>query len=79
MVSSVSGDEVNRFVPEGFHVRRAFQGAGWRVPLDVEAVWEDSDWQERLLHESRIERDEEGTLWHYLQPIWVVRGGENPR
>jgi methylase of polypeptide subunit release factors len=79
MMSSVSAADVEKLIPDQFQVAPAYRGEGWRVPLDVDVVWERRDWQEQLLREVRIEEDREGILWHYLRPIWVRRKGDSGR
>lgn len=77
MASSLSDPEVIAAIPEGFEAIAALEGDGRRVPLDVDAVWERSDWREKLLADQRIEQDDEGGLWHKLRPLWISRRGSD--
>ena len=77
MASSLSYPEVIAAVPDGFEAIGALEGDGRRVPLDVDAVWERSDWREKLLADQRIEQDDEGGLWHKLRPLWIKRIGSD--
>jgi release factor glutamine methyltransferase len=71
MTSSTSAREVLQHLPSGFLVSAA--STPLRVPLDVETVWRRPDWQRSLLDEGKIERDEQGALWHRLEPVWIER------
>jgi tRNA1(Val) A37 N6-methylase TrmN6 len=73
MTSSTSEAEVARFLPAGFRTTPAYPGA-LRVPLDVDSVWRNREWQRELLEDGRIERDDRGVLWHRLEPVWIERG-----
>lgn len=73
MTSSLSDREVLDCIPQGFLAIQALPGDGRRVPLDVDDVWDSSEWREQLLREARIEEDEHHGLWHKLRPIWVRR------
>lgn len=73
MTSSVSLSEVRPLIPAEFNITPALSGQGLRVPLDVDNIWQSNDWREWLLKEGRIEEDEKGGLWHYIQPQWISR------
>ncbi|MGA8087661.1 MAG: class I SAM-dependent methyltransferase [Terracidiphilus sp.] len=76
MTSSASITEIRRLLPADFRIIPVMDGAGIRVPLDVDSMWEDSEWRKHLLLEKRIEVDENGDLWHYIQPMWIDRKPE---
>jgi tRNA1(Val) A37 N6-methylase TrmN6 len=75
MASSLSDTEVKAMVPQGFEATAALSEEGRRVPLDVDTVWDDPKWRERLIADQRIEEDDRGRLWHALRPLWVRRSG----
>lgn len=73
MVSSISEEEVIAGIPFEYYATRALPGSGRRVPLDVEVVWENPTWREKLVFARRIEEDENGDLWHELRPLWITK------
>lgn len=77
MTSSLSSAAVQSLIPDGFMIRPAYADQGYRVPLDVDAVWQSPTWRDQLLQTGLIEADMESNLWHYLRPVWVFRQGKS--
>ena len=73
MVSSVSGNIVERTLSEAFHIRPALpEQETFEVPFDVEEVLDHPRWLKDLLDSGTI-LSREGVYWHSLRPIWVER------
>jgi hypothetical protein len=73
MMSSTSHQEVTGFLPAGFRMEPAYSDPGIRVPLDIDTMIANEQWQAQLVTDDRAERDEAGMLFHYLRPTWVTR------
>ena len=72
MSSSVSHDDIMRHMPTGFEVKELLENGGRRVPLDLDNLWQSTDWRKSLVEARRLEVDGDG-LWHWLKPVLVSR------
>jgi tRNA1(Val) A37 N6-methylase TrmN6 len=76
MASSISADEVIARIPNGFAATPVLPGAGFRVPLDVDTLWQRAGWRQALVEADRIKKDAGGNLWHHVRPLWIRRKAE---
>jgi release factor glutamine methyltransferase len=72
MVSSTSGDVVNRALPQGFRTEQASHVPRMQVPFDVEDVLDHPSWI-AWLEKSKAIRKRTGEYFHDLIPTWIVR------
>ncbi|WP_104017818.1 methyltransferase [Roseovarius nitratireducens] len=71
MMSSVSSDYALSRIPKG-HEREFPLGLnGYRVPFDLDLLWDRPEWKESLLQKGAIEQDATGNLFHRIIPVWV--------
>ncbi|MDA4845252.1 methyltransferase [Hoeflea poritis] len=76
MMSSVSFDYAINRIQEGFEFEFPLGRTGYKVPFDLDMLWDRPSWKDQLLSNKSIEQDGAGTIYHRIVPIWIHRNGQ---
>lgn len=71
MMSSASLEYALSRIPKGHEREFPLGPDGYRVPFDLDLLWERPEWKESLLQQGAIEQDPTGNLFHRIVPVWV--------